>query len=180
MTRQGSRRANSVRRAGTGPAPAKPLFIEHDLTADKERVGPHDHLTRDEVLALLPTSPLWPQRTYSRGMWPGTIRLAGAAKILDWLLTFPEDGWQGRWLAAGADQGKELILGLNEDDPRCAESRRNELMMGLNSLLISRVVLPRYVFLRGYKAMRLFKDVQQIFPAAGSWTECATSAPRSA
>ncbi|MFD9951394.1 tyrosine-type recombinase/integrase [[Kitasatospora] papulosa] len=165
MTRQGSRRANSVRRAGTGPAPAKPLFIEHDLKADKERVGPHDHLTRDEILALLPTSPLWPQRTYSRGTWPGTIRLAGAAKILDWLLTFPEDGWQGRWLAAGADQGKELILAVNEDDPRCAESKRNELMMGLNSLLISRVVLPRYVFLRGYKAMRLFKDVQQMLPA---------------
>ncbi|MGW6971656.1 hypothetical protein [Streptomyces sp. NPDC054952] len=165
MTRQGSRRANSVRRAGTGSTPAKPLFVEHDLTADKDRVGPHDSLTRDEVLALLPTSPLWPQRTYSRGTDPGRSRLVGAGKILDWLLTFPEDGWQGRWLAAGADRGKELILALNDGDPRCADSKRQELIMGINSLLISRVVLPRYVFLRSYKAMRLFKDVQQMFPA---------------
>ncbi|MFJ4188228.1 tyrosine-type recombinase/integrase [Kitasatospora sp. NPDC089509] len=164
MTRQGSRRANSVRRAGTGPVPARPLFVEHDLKADEHRVGPHDHLTRGEILALLPTSPVWPQPKY-RGVAPGTTRLAGASKILDWLLSHPGEGWQARWQAADADRGKDWIDELNAGDHRSPDSRRNEIIMGLNSLMISRVVLPRYGFLRGYKAMRLFKNLQQMFPA---------------
>jgi hypothetical protein len=165
MTRRAPRRANSIRRAGTGPTPARPLFVEHDLKADEDRIGPHDRLSRDEVLALLPTSPVWPQRKYSRGLAPGTIRLAGAGKILDWLLSHSGDGWQARWRAADADRGKEWIDPLTEGDPRCPEARRNEIIMGLNSLMVSRIVLPRYGFLRGYGALSLLKDVQRMFPA---------------
>ncbi|MFD9600301.1 hypothetical protein [Streptomyces sp. NPDC059970] len=52
MTYGGGRRANPVRRAGTGPIPPNPLFVEHDLKADEGRVGPYEHLTRDEVLTF--------------------------------------------------------------------------------------------------------------------------------
>ncbi|MFJ4585076.1 hypothetical protein [Streptomyces echinatus] len=165
MTRQAPRRANSIRRAGTGPTPPRRLFVEHDLKADEDRIGPHDRLSRDEVLALLPTLPAWPQRTYSRGVAPGTRRLAGAAKILDWLLTHPGEGWQARWLAADADRDKEWVGALTEGDPRCEESRRSEILMGLNSLMISKIVLPRHGFLRRFKALTLLKDVQRMFPA---------------
>ncbi|UQX00899.1 site-specific integrase [Streptomyces sp. RerS4] len=165
MTRQAPRRANSIRRAGTGPTPPRPLFVEHDLKADEDRIGPHDLLSRDEVLALLPTLPAWPQRTYSRGVAPGTRRLAGAAKILDWLLTHPGEGWQARWLAADADRGKEWVGALATGDSRCEGSRRSEILIGLNSLMISKIVLPRHGFLRRFKALTLLKDVQRMFPA---------------
>jgi hypothetical protein len=34
----------------------------------------------------------------------------------------------------------------------------------MNQLMVNRIVLPGYGFLRGYKAMRLFKNVQRLFP----------------
>ncbi|BBJ47146.1 hypothetical protein SSPO_098640 [Streptomyces antimycoticus] len=55
-----SRRANRVMLAGTGPTPERRLFVAHDVKADEKRVGPHEHLGREHVLALLPLSPVWP------------------------------------------------------------------------------------------------------------------------
>ncbi|WP_176740094.1 hypothetical protein [Streptomyces sp. Ncost-T10-10d] len=40
----------------------------------------------------------------------------------------------------------------------------------------ARIVLPGYALPRGYKALRLFKDVQQRFPT-GTWTPCAITVP---
>jgi integrase len=163
MTRQGSRRANSVRLAGTGPVPPRPLFVDHELEADEGRVGPHDHLTRAEVLALLPTSPSWPSHDSKADRDRGHMRLLNAAKLLDWLADHPGDGWQERWRAADADSGKEVVLAAVLGDDQ-SESQRNGLVAGLNCLMMSRIVLPGYAFLRGYKALRLFKDIQQTFP----------------
>lgn len=159
MTRQGSRRANSVRLAGTGPVPPRPLFVDHELKADEGRVGPHDHLTRAEVLALLPTCPSWPSRDSKADRDRGHMRLLNAVKILDWLAAHPGGGWQERWRAAG----KEFVLAAVLGDDQ-SEGQRNGLVAGLNCLMMSRIVLPGYAFLRGYKAWRLFKDVQQMFP----------------
>ncbi|WP_327047113.1 site-specific integrase [Microbispora sp. NBC_01189] len=163
MTRQAPRRANSIRLAGTAPTPPRPLFVDHDPTADESRLGPHDHLTRDEVLALLPASPVWPPRTCKVGRDRGHRRLRNAEKILDWLLAHPGDGWQARWRSSGADHSKEIVLAaLLGEDRRF--SQRDGVMAGLNSLMMSRIVLPGYGFLRNYKALTLFKDVQSMFP----------------
>ncbi|GGR32250.1 hypothetical protein [Streptomyces aurantiogriseus] len=136
-------------------------FVDHELKADEGRIGPHDHLTRAEVLALLPTSPSWPSRDSKADRDRGHMRLLNAAKILDWLADHPGDGWQERWRAAGADSGKAFVLAAVLGD---SASQRNGLVAGLNCLMMSRIVLPGYAFLRGYKALRLFKDVQQTFP----------------
>ncbi|MFB7053405.1 hypothetical protein ACFCXT_09765 [Streptomyces vinaceus] len=109
MSYAGGRRANRTRLAGTGTTPSRPLFIEHDLRADKNRVGPHDQHTRDEVLALLPASPLWPTRKYRRCLDPGIRILDYTGRILDWLETHPGDGWQARWHTADADRDKEVV-----------------------------------------------------------------------
>ncbi|WP_234432677.1 tyrosine-type recombinase/integrase [Streptomyces sp. MUSC 125] len=164
MTRKGSRRANSVRLAGTKPAPAQALFIDHDLQADEARVGPHDRLTRAEVLALLPASPLWPPGETKASRDRANKRLANAAKILDWLEKHPGHGWQERWRAAGADRGKEVVLTAVLGDHQ-TDGQRDGVIAGLNCLMLSRIVLPGYGFLRGYKALLLFKQVQQMFPA---------------
>jgi len=163
MALTGGRRANSVRRAGTGPAPARPLFVDHDLKADENRVGPHDLLTRDGVLELLPTLPFWPKRTYAAGVAPGSVRLARTAEVLDWLQTHPGDGWQARWRNSGADRGKDVVLqAIQGDDDR--ESRRNAVISGLGTVILARIALPGYGFLRGYRTVHLFKSVQQMFP----------------
>jgi hypothetical protein len=54
-------------------------------------------------------SPLWPRRTYSRSIDPGVRFLVFTGRILDWLEAHPGDGWQARWRATGADQGKETV-----------------------------------------------------------------------
>ncbi|MEU1276313.1 hypothetical protein [Streptomyces sp. NPDC005799] len=163
MSYAGGRRANRTRLAGTGTTPPRPLFVEHDLKADKNRVGPHDQRTRDEVLALLPASPLWPRRKYRGCVDPGVRLLGFTGRILDWLECHAGDGWQARWHAADADQSKEIVhAGVLGDDQR--ESQRNGVISGMNLLMSNRIVLPGYGFLRGYKAMRLFKNVQQLFP----------------
>ncbi|NEW75222.1 hypothetical protein [Streptomyces rhizosphaericus] len=91
------------------------------------------------------------------------MRLLNAAKILDWLAAHPGGGWQERWRAADADSGKEFVLAAVLGDDQ-SEGQRNGLVAGLNCLMMSRIVLPGYAFLRGYKALRLFKDLQHMFP----------------
>ncbi|NEC67718.1 hypothetical protein [Streptomyces sp. SID9727] len=50
------------------------------------------------------------------------------------------------------------------DNGHSYQGRRSTLLSGLNSMFISRIVLPDDEFLRGYKAMALFKDIQRMFP----------------
>ncbi|MGW5564471.1 tyrosine-type recombinase/integrase [Streptomyces tendae] len=161
-----TRRANRVMLAGTGPTPERRLFVAHDVKADEKRVGLHENLGREDVLALLPLSPVWPAQDYSNGRVLGRNRLIGAGQVLDWLLTHPGDGWQARLRAAGADRGKDWIEQLlaRTGNGHSYQGRRSTLLSGLNSMFISRIVLPDYEFLRGYKAMALFKDIQRMFP----------------
>ncbi|GAA3369589.1 hypothetical protein GCM10017744_089880 [Streptomyces antimycoticus] len=161
-----SGRPNRVMLAGSGPTPERRLFVAHDVKPDEKRVGPHEHLGREHVLALLPLSPVWPAQDYTNGRTLGRNRLIGAGQILDWLLTHAGDGWQARWRAADADRGKDWIEQVlaQTDNGHSYQGRRSTLLSGLNSMFISRIVLPDYEFMRNYKAMALFKDVQRMFP----------------
>ncbi|MEU1518463.1 hypothetical protein ABZ490_41040 [Streptomyces sp. NPDC005811] len=51
------------------------------------------------------------------------------------------------------------------DNGHSYQGRRSTLLSGLNSLFISRIVLPDYEFMRNYKAMAPLKDVQRMFPS---------------
>jgi hypothetical protein len=82
------------------------LFVDHELKADEGRVGPHDHLTRAEVLALLPTSPSWPSRDSKADRDRGRMRLLNAAKLLDWLADHPRRRVAGT-LAGGRRRQRE-------------------------------------------------------------------------
>lgn len=149
--------------AGTGPHPARPLFIEHDATAAAQRVGPHDTASREEVLALLPSSPVWPQPTRT-GKDRASARLKGALKVLDWLLRHEGGGWQARWRTADPDNHKLWVADLTGEDPRRDAVKRAEVLVGLGALMLSRILLPSYEFLRGFGALRLLHDVQGMFP----------------
>jgi hypothetical protein len=136
-----------TRAAITPVAPAQP------------HVGPVDHLPVEDIVALVPTLPVWaevPQR--KRGS-----RLRGASAILRWLERHPGDGWQERWVAAGADRHTEWLDEIVATDPRTPATKRAEMTNGLCYLLLCRVVLPGYDFLARYKAQALFEWVRQVF-----------------
>ncbi|MGH3814417.1 MAG: site-specific integrase, partial [Pseudonocardiaceae bacterium] len=95
------------------PARRAPRLVRHDELPAQYGVGPVDRLAAGDVLALLPLLPTWPLKAKD-----SSPRLRGARTILSWLLTHPGQGWQQRWLAAGADQGTGWIDDLIADDPR--------------------------------------------------------------
>ena len=103
-------------------------------------------------------------------MWPApssygrshTI-LRGAGKVLGWLLEHPGDGWQDRWLASGSDTGLTWVDDLTAGDPRCHDTKHNEVMVGLCFLLLARVILPSYDFLAAYHARALYKYARRVF-----------------
>jgi hypothetical protein len=129
--------------------------FQHLLT--RRRVGPVDRRPPEDILALLPQLPSWPSLRRSRR----AEALKGAATILDWLLTHNGDGWQDRWLAAGADTSKAWLADLAPQDTRAANTKRDEHQRGLAMLLLCRVVLPSYDFLISYQSQRLFDRVRQ-------------------
>src|SRR5262249_3428252 len=89
-------------------------------------------------------------------------RLRGVTRILAWLQEHPGEGWQERWLAAGADQGTEWLDALVADDPRAAASKRAEMTFALGYLLVAGAGLPGYDFLGAYKSTRLYSWVREV------------------
>src|SRR4051794_31676486 len=135
-----------ARRAAAGPA-----------AAPAGRVGPMDRCGVEEILARLPQLSTWPDwGVERRGQ-----TLLGAATILGWLAGFDGDGWQQRWIHAGADAGKAWF----DEVPvpgRTAGAGREVLRDGLAGLLLSRVVLPGSGFLPAYSAYKLFAEARQV------------------
>jgi hypothetical protein len=138
-----------------------PHSRRHDEFVDVDRAGPIDRLSIDEVLAGFESLPTWavtpdPRKTY---------QIDGARTILEWLQTHPGDGWQDRWIAAGADTGTEWIARLVEADASTLSDarKRERLLRGVAGLLLCRVVLPGYRFLYAYKANALFDQCRRVF-----------------
>jgi hypothetical protein len=146
----------------TTAAPGTTRRTRSPFTADerllqRHRVGPVDRLPADGILALLPRLADWPAATVHR-----TMRLRGAATILDWLLSHPGEGWQDRWTVSGADRDTSWIDTLAPGGTRLAVTRRQEHVAGLGCLLMCRVVLPGYDFLAAYRAKGLLDRVHTI------------------
>ena len=132
-------------------------FVADERLLRRRRVGPADRLPIGDVLALLPRLPDWPTATEHR-----TVRLRGAATILNWLLAHPGEGWQDRWTVSGADHDTTWIDTLAPGDTRSAATKRQEHVAGLGCLLMCRVVLPSYDFLAAYQAKSLLDRVRKI------------------
>jgi integrase len=129
------------------------------LDVPDERVGPVDRLSVNEVVELFDSLPDWS----TVGRRARGRRIAGAGKVLAWLLTHPGTGWQARWRASGADEGTDWVDALVAEDARAEGTKRGELISGLACLLLCRVVLPSYRFLASYNAHNLFGQVRRAF-----------------
>ncbi len=134
---------------------AGPYYRQHPELVGQMFTGPHDTLPKDEVLAVVQKLPDWPDSQY----WSDRY-LEGCSWVLDWLLTFPGDGWRDRWIAAGADtDSTNRITERHKDDHRDPKTVHKIAVEGLRTLVVSRVILPGWPFFSRWKT----KGYRQIF-----------------
>lgn len=122
-------------------------------------VSPGDRLDVADVLQMLRDIPGWSQTGLGA---PRGRRLRGAKRMLEWLTTWPGEGWQQRWMAARADHGLGWIDELSAGDRRSTGINRAELCAGLNWLFLGRVLRPGYDFFTHFKAFVLFELTPQV------------------
>ena len=125
--------------------------------------GEHDQRSIEHVLEVLQLTPGW--KRLDRG---ASIRqrLRGARRLLNWLDSWPGQGWQQRWIAARADHGLAWIDQLAAEDPRGVAAVRHDVLAGLNWLLLARVIAPGYELFRHTKTYTVFDLAPQIISAA--------------
>jgi hypothetical protein len=143
-------------------------LVDYSRLMARRRVGPCDQLSRAEILALLPQLPDWPTPQALAGPSGKAVRhrvaatLRAAERILGWLLTYPGDGWQDRWVAAGADATMDWVDTFDPSDRRAARVRRTEVTGALSCLMLQWVILPSYDFLASYASGLLLARVRTI------------------
>jgi integrase len=134
-------------------------------TPQEYRAGPFDGMTAEAILDALPQLSTWPSPSTKRSRARATQWRRGASRILDWLATYPGDGWQQRWLAAGADTSTEWISTVTDGFGRIEPTRRDVTTEGLSALLLKRVLTPSYEFLQNYRTSGLHRYAKQEFGA---------------
>ncbi|MFI8392463.1 tyrosine-type recombinase/integrase [Streptomyces sp. NPDC085540] len=147
----------------TTAAPAG-LPVESGRPPTSER-GPFDGLSVNGVLKLLPSLTVFPPPTGRRNQSKRADRARGVGRILDWLLTFPGDGWQERWILSGADRSIEWIDQVTVGYGQTEATRRQTTTEGLGCILLARVVRPSYEFLQCYRTSGLYRHAKQEFGA---------------
>lgn len=124
--------------------------------------GERDQWTIGAVLDLFPTLPNWPTQD-ADGYKRRARRTEGGRTVLEWLRSHPGNGWQERWVLSGADSGLDWVADLIAADARVARTARYELMSGLASVLLCRIVFPSYTFLAAYRSAGVFTYARQVF-----------------
>jgi integrase len=121
------------------------------------RTGPANGMPAEEVFSLVCRLPMvagLPSRRKSSRVW-------GVPVILAWLQRHPGEGWQERWLAAGADQGTGWLDEVCAADPRSPATKRGAMTYAVAYLVLARVILPGYEFMSAYRSRYLFKWVRE-------------------
>lgn len=122
-------------------------------------VGALDGATSTELRELTRQARDWPvlDRHDQRERWVGEAR-RGLRRILDWLETFPGQGWQERWHASGADERDPVTALAGAARPGAVATHRStcELNAGLCWLLLNQVVRPDYRLFAARKMPAVF------------------------
>jgi hypothetical protein len=146
------------------------LAVADERAHQAHPLGRLDRSDIDDVLDVLPQMTLWPTIGAE-----GNLRKRGARQVLEWLATYPGDGWQDRWLAADIrDRSWRDII-----DQNLTAGSYEQLTQGMRSLLVARVIRPGYEFLQNYKAFALYDDVRAII-SPGVFEQASNAAAISA
>ncbi|MER5562124.1 hypothetical protein ABT071_26345 [Streptomyces sp. NPDC002506] len=146
-------------------APGSAGRLGASLRETADQVGPLDCLSVTQVLDLLPSLATFPPATSKRSRTKRMDRLRGTNRILDWLSTFPGEGWQQRWIVSGADSSADWIDLVTAGYGRVEAARRSLTTDGLGCLLLARVVRPSYEFLQCYRTSGFHRQAKQEFGA---------------
>jgi integrase len=119
--------------------------------------GPPNSLPADDVFSLVCSLPMVAGLSARKK----TERTWGVPVILAWLQQHPGEGWQERWLAAGADHGIGWLDEIVASDPRSPRSKRHAMTYAIGCLMLARVIVPGYDFLSVYRSRELFKWVRE-------------------
>ncbi|MDR7172941.1 hypothetical protein J2W56_006707 [Nocardia kruczakiae] len=148
-------------RAG-GPRRRLSAVVWHEELATAQAVvagGARDDWSIPQILELIPQLPWWSDPSTTNRRIPD-----GAGDILAWLADFDADGWQGRWLASGADSGTSWIDGLVQaEHPLAPKRQRFQLFGGLSALILLRIVFPSYDLLNGCGSSRIYSKYRQLW-----------------
>lgn len=121
------------------------------------RAGPLDQATAGEIVAVVSRLPMVAEAPQKHA----GPRLRAVQAVLAWLQEQPGDGWQERWLAAGADQGTQWLEEILARDLRRARGKRTEMTCAVSLLIVARVVLPDYGYFTAFRSKDLFTWVRQ-------------------
>lgn len=106
------------------------------------------------ILTRVTVVPDWPDR----GVRQRGHALIGAEAVLRWLAGFPGAGWQERWRASGADRGIDWFARVDAGSgKRTASYQRVLVQAGASALILARIILPSFVFLRTYNPKELYR-----------------------
>lgn len=134
-----------------------PRYLQHPELVGQMFAGPYDTLPKDEVLVVVQKLPDWPESQYWRDRY-----LEGTSWVLDWLLTFPGDGWRDRWVAADADADwTGWIRARHGNDRRAPTTVHQIAVEGLRTLVVSRVILPGWQFFSRWKTKAYRQIIEQ-------------------
>lgn len=141
-----------VDRKAASPRRRVPAVVWHEELADTGVAGgARDHSSIEAILTLIPTLSRWSQQNTKRRVVDGT------RAVLEWLTAAEGDGWQARWLAAGADENTDWVEDLIvPDHPLPPRAQRYQLFSGISSLILLRIVFPSYELLTGYSSSRIY------------------------
>lgn len=132
-----------------------PHYLQHPELVGQMFTGPHDTSTKDEVLVIVQKLPDWPESQYWRDRY-----LEGVSWVLDWLLTFPGEGWCDRWIASGADSDwTSWITERHGNDRRAATTVHQIAVEGLRTLVVSRVILPGWQFFSSWRTTKAYRQI---------------------
>lgn len=138
-----------------GPFPA---LEDYRHLLQRPRIAPRDTASVEEIMAIIREFEHWKQRNAKQR----SSNLRGARRVLDWLATFPGEGWQARWLAADADRDLSFLDTLTPARMTPRPWVRHETVAGMAQLMLARAVLPSLNFLTAYWPRGLFDRVQQV------------------
>ncbi|MEK6467215.1 tyrosine-type recombinase/integrase [Pseudonocardia alni] len=171
----GQRVASSLETARPPMRTSHKLRRHPELLDIEPMLGPLDSASSAEILMTLPTLAGWPPKHPHTGYGRGNAYLRAAEQILAWLQAHPGDGWQARWLASGADDSLGWLDALIAAH-RCTPNKaRNDLVGAVGFLLLGRVVVPSYGFLRALRAKAVLRRVRSQF-RPDLFEQCATAA----
>jgi hypothetical protein len=128
---------------------------------DPVRTGPLDQATAEEIVAAISRLPMMAEASEPQDKYRRTQRLRAVEAVLAWLQEQPGDGWQQRWLAAGADQGTRWLDQIASRDQQWTRAKRGYLTYAVSLLMVARVVLPDYGYFSRLHSTVLFTLVRR-------------------